>query len=164
MHNNWSLPFPWVCTSSTFLVWLILWRTRTLSRLFSPALLPCICWPPCELDTEGWHSQRERPRRTRYHCLWRVGFLEVSQQSHIFIKIWFKHYMLRSWKGDTPKIYIFVNKKSWMGQSRNSRKYATKIWSYTVVVFSAPILLMTDQVISRIQHILSSLPGVRTNM
>ena len=38
-----SLPFPWVCTSHTFLVWLILWPTRTLSRLFSPALLPRIC-------------------------------------------------------------------------------------------------------------------------
>ena len=35
---------------------------RWVRRLFSPALLPHICWP---------------------HCLWRVGFLEVSQQSHI---------------------------------------------------------------------------------
>ena len=57
--------FPWVCTSHTFLVWLILWPTRTLSRLFSPALLPRICWPPCELNTEGRHLQRERPGRTR---------------------------------------------------------------------------------------------------
>jgi len=41
--------------------WLILWPTRTLSRLLSPALLPCTCWPPRKLDTEGWHSQRESP-------------------------------------------------------------------------------------------------------
>ena len=46
-----------------------LWLTRTLSHLFSPALLPHICWPPRELDTEGWHSQRERPGRTRYITL-----------------------------------------------------------------------------------------------
>ena len=65
MNNNWSLPFPWVCTSHTFVIWLILWLTRTLSRLFSPALLPHICWPPRELNTEGWYSQRERPGRTR---------------------------------------------------------------------------------------------------
>ena len=31
-----------------------LWPTRTLSRLFSPALLTRICWPPRELNTEGW--------------------------------------------------------------------------------------------------------------
>jgi len=79
----------WVCTYHTFLVWLILGPTRTMSRFFSPALLPRICWPPRELDIEGWHSQRERSGKTRWHCLWRVGFLEVSQQSHLFIKTWF---------------------------------------------------------------------------
>ena len=72
-----SLPIPWVCTSHTFLIWLILWPD--VESLSSLALLPRICWPPRELDTEGWHLQQERPSRTSITTFEGLDFSEPAE-------------------------------------------------------------------------------------
>ena len=87
------------------------WFCGRLGCLFSPALLPRICWPPREPDTEEWHSEWE--------------------------KTWFNVRCTRRSareKATPSRIKFSWIKNSWTrGQSRNSRKYyATKIWSYTV--------------------------------
>jgi len=73
MHNNKSLPLPWVCTSHTFLVWLIFVADLYVESLVLSALLPHM---PREPDTEGWHLQRERPGRTSNTAFEGLDFLK----------------------------------------------------------------------------------------
>ena len=76
------------------------------------ALLPRICWPPREPDTEGWHSQRERSSRTSNTAFEGLDFLKKASRV-VFLSKYVQcsmRHTLCSWKGTPSKIKGWIMK------------------------------------------------------